>query len=399
MYDHSLHMSGGAHSGLAARPAVNTEQLASWLSGGYPGGDRALAAEARRVMHDKVGPNVHMRGLLEFSNICSRGCYYCGIRRHEKKDGKAGYSTVQRFELSEDEVLLAAQFCVDSGFGSITLQAGERQDRQFISFVERILRRIKQQSTSSALPHGLGITLCVGEQSKESYERFFAAGAHRYLLRIETSNPDLYRRLHPEDQSFDKRVRALQDLKEIGYQVGTGVMIGLPTQSVEDLAEDIKFYQEIDADMIGMGPYLEAGGSAQKTMQSLGLLQESAPKDRLRLSLRMIAATRIALEDVNIAAATALQAISPTGREAGLNFGANVMMPLVTPARQREKYQLYGGKPCIDEHSQACGSCIPKRAARVKRPVTVNAWGDAPHAFPHHANKIIPNPLPRRHII
>ncbi len=353
--------------------ATDPGTLASWIDGGYEGGDRALAAHARRVMLEEVGPSVHMRGLLEFSNECRCDCFYCGIR---SSNGRAN-----RFSLSVDEIERVALDCLASGFGSMTIQSGERRDEAFLEFVEHSLVRIKAATRCADLPDGLGITLCVGEQSRETFERFFEAGAHRYLLRIETSDPGLFRRLHPARQRFDRRVRALQDLKEIGYQVGTGVMIGIPGQDSTSLVRDIEFFHAIDADMIGMGPYIAADGTAAVEMERRGLRPEGSARERLTISLRMIAATRIALPDVNIAATTALQALSPTGREAGLAFGANVMMPIVTPQTNRQAYQLYDGKPCIDEDADACSSCTARRAAFVGRPVTYNQWGDAPHAI------------------
>lgn len=380
-----------AHS---AAPVISTSDLTRYLAGEYPGGDGALASRAREVMLREVGAQVHLRGLLEFSNVCRCDCYYCGIRRQRRGDG---VEPLVRFTLTEEEILRAAGRCAAAGFGSMTLQSGERRDPQFLGMVERVLRRIKKETRSDALRDGLGITLCVGEQSRETYERFFDAGAHRYLLRIETSNPDLFRRLHPREQRFDERVRALRRLKEIGYQLGTGVMIGIPGQSVEDLAKDILFFQEVDADMIGMGPYLESlaagdaginpgegrpgeGRTGEGRTGDAPLKPDRSTAERLTLALRMIASTRIALRDVNIAATTALQAISPTGREAGLAYGANVLMPIVTPGDRRRAYRLYQGKPCVDEDADACEICTPLRAAKIGRPVTTNEWGDAPHA-------------------
>lgn len=358
-------------SAPSTAPAISTCEVTRWLDGAYPGGDAALAARARDVMLREVGPMVHLRGLLEFSNYCECDCHYCGIRRS---------AAPIRFALDEEEIVVAARRSLAAGFGSMTLQSGERTDRRFVDFVVRILRRIKRETRTSQLPDGLGITLCVGEQTRESYERFYEAGAHRYLLRIETSDEALFAAIHPDGQRFDRRVRALCDLKEIGYQLGTGVMIGIPGQSATQLARDVAFFAAIDADMIGMGPYLEAPGPAAERMRERGMEPDRSLHERLRLALRMIAVTRIALRDVNIAAATALQAISPTGREAGLAYGANVLMPLVTPSAHRSAYRLYEGKPCVDEAADACERCTPARAARIGRPVTMNAWGDAPHA-------------------
>ncbi|MDA3947851.1 MAG: [FeFe] hydrogenase H-cluster radical SAM maturase HydE [Spirochaeta sp.] len=341
--------------------------LSCWLRGQYPGGDSALFLRSRDVLKRFIGPEVSLRGLVEFSNRCRCGCWYCGIRRA---------APVRRFDLTDEEILQTARFCRDQGFGSMTLQSGERRDPGFIERVEALLRCIKRETRTSVLRDGLGITLCVGEQTKETYERFFEAGSHRYLLRIETSDPVLYNRLHPSNQRWDDRVSALHTIKSIGYQLGTGVMIGFPGQSEDHLANDVLFFRSVGADMIGMGPYIPS----EYAPDHLKCEPVRSVSERLRLSLRMIAATRIVLKDVNIAATTALQALSPAGREAGLTSGANVMMPIVTPLDYRSRYQLYDGKPCVDEDSTACGACTPLRAARAGRPIVKDRWGDAPHA-------------------
>jgi biotin synthase len=313
---------------------------------------------------------VLLRGLIEFSNECANDCLYCGIRRSNAE--------VERYCLTSDEVVEAALFAAVKGFGSVVLQSGERHDEALVSFVEDVVRRIKRESTSAALPQGLGVTLSVGEQSRESYERFFRAGAHRYLLRIETSSPVLYRRLHPARQSFEERVRCLRLLKEIGYQVGTGVMIGLPGQTVEQLADDILFFRDIDADMIGMGPYIVHHGTPMVTHEA----EVSARKAQiLQLSLNMIAVTRLVLKDVNIASTTALQAMHPEGRELGLSYGANVIMPQVTPSSVRRHYLLYDGKPCVTEDSADCAECVAARVLAAGRSIAWNAWGDSRHAL------------------
>ena len=328
-----------------------------------------LAAAARAVMHREVGPAVHPRGLIEFSNICDRGCFYCGIRR-----GSPG----TRYTLSEEQIIRAARRSFQAGYGSMTLQAGERRDREFLDFLVAVLRRIKRETRSPELPEGLGITLSVGEQSREEYERLYEAGAHRYLLRIETSDPELFARLHPPGQRFDRRLRALGDLKEIGYQVGTGVMIGVPGQDEGSLARDVEFFREIDADMIGMGPYLEPREPVAALMKERGLAPAPPPDERLRLSLRMIAITRIVLRDVNIAATTALEVLAPGSRESALAHGANVLMPILTPRRRRGGYELYRGKAGVTDAVPVAAAGGAVRVAG--RPVTRNGWGDAPHA-------------------
>ncbi len=356
-----------AHETRKGRAAPKTREIAGWLAGEYPGGDEALFAAARSALNRTVGPEVWLRGLLEYSNHCRCDCYYCGIRRG---------AAVARFDLSDTEILTAAQECADAGFGSMTLQAGERRDQASVLRVERLVREIKTVTRRGGLPEGLGLTLSLGEQREATYRRWYHAGAHRYLLRVETSNAGIFARLHPPHQKFADRVQALRTLKRIGYQLGTGVMIGIPGQTVEDLAADVLFFRDIDADMIGMGPYIPSARAAPSYREAA----DRSAAERLQLSLRMIAVTRLLIPDLNIAATTALQALSPTGREAGLAAGANVMMPIVTPVSRRGSYQLYDGKPCVDEDSAACRACTPARAARLGRPVVPDAWGDAPHA-------------------
>ena len=265
---------------------------------------------------------------------------------------------------------------MEKNYGSMVLQSGERNDPEFIDFLVRIIHEIKKMTSSEALKNGLGITLSVGEQSKESYQRLFHAGAHRYLLRIETSNPDLFRRIHPSRQSFKKRVQCLEWLKESGFQVGTGVMIGIPGQTTQMLAEDILFFKKMDVDMIGMGPFLIHKATPMRRFEK----EIEFSKENLFIqSLLMIAATRIVLKNVNIASTTALQAIRDDGREQGLEFGANVIMPVVTPVEHRREYLLYEGKPCLDETADVCASCLERRILAIGRKVGYNQWGDSPH--------------------
>ncbi len=326
-----------------------------------------LRSRAMEVMTEQVGSDVYYRGIIEFSNICSLDCHYCGIR-------KSNTHIEGRYTLSREEILEGAAWCAEAGYGSIVLQSGERKGEDFISFLEGVIREIRKVSVSKSLPEGLGITLSVGEQSEETYRRLFAAGAHRYLLRIETTNEELYRKLHPPHQKLSERIECLKALKRVGFQVGTGVMIGIPGQSIEMLADDILFFRAMDIDMIGMGPYIVHPDSP---MAHLGMMEK---KELMQLSLNMIAAVRLALKDVNIASTTALQALYPDGREQGLTYGANVTMPNLTPKEVRKGYQLYQGKPCVDETKSECRGCLLKRVQSTGREVGFNQWGDSPHA-------------------
>lgn len=324
-----------------------------------------LRAAAEAKLLAERGDAVFFRGLIEFSNICTADCYYCGIR-------SSNYA-VGRYQLTEHQMVDAALWCAHEGYGSIVLQSGERRDAAFVDFVERVVGAIKAQSRSSVLPDGLGITLCVGEQCEESYRRFFAAGAHRYLLRIESTSETLFSRIHPPAQKLSDRISCLKVLKRIGYLVGTGVMIGLPGQKIEDLARDILFFRKQGIDMIGMGPYIV---HSQTPLAAEAHRYGMAPDDAFILSLKMIAVTRLVLHNVNIAATTALQSIKHDGREWGLRYGANVVMPQLTPTEVRKEYSLYEGKPCVDENSEQCRSCLTRRIESVGRVVASNVWGD-----------------------
>lgn len=328
-----------------------------------------LQKAAEALCFSMVGNKVHFRGLIEFSNICICDCLYCGIRKSN--------AAVDRFSLTMDEVMQAARWCSAQGYGSLVLQSGERHDEAFIGFIETVISRIRAETKTDKQPEGLGITLCVGEQTRETYARLRAAGAHRYLLRIETTSPRIYRQLHPETQSLQHRIQCLHWLREVGFQVGTGVMIGLPGQTLADLADDILFFKSLDVDMIGMGPYIVHKQTPMAVHESE---MASRRQEVYQLALNMIAVTRLVLRNVNIAATTALQAMKPTGREEGLTYGANVIMPQLTPTEFRKDYQLYEGKPCLDENRDQCRMCLEKRITGVGRAIGFNEWGDSQHA-------------------
>jgi biotin synthase len=355
-------------SSILEKTHFDKNDVVTLLSATYPEDVERIRQKAHQVLLENCGPAVRLRGLVEFSNQCINDCNYCGIRKSN--------AAVKRYTLSKEEVLDSARFCAGAGYGSIVLQSGERRDEGFISFVENIVSSIKAATISVDLPQGLGITLSVGEQTKETYERFFAAGAHRYLLRIETTSPELFKSLHPPHQKIETRMQCLHWLRETGFQVGTGVMIGLPGQTLEDLAGDILFFKAQDVDMIGMGPYI----IHRQTPMNVHEREIAARKREIfGLALRMIAVTRLVCRDVNIASTTALQAMEPSGRETGLLHGANVVMPQATPGRVRKEYQLYEGKPCLDEKAEQCGSCLESRIRSIGREIAPDKWGDSRH--------------------
>lgn len=340
---------------------LTRKEMLGWLSEKDPQKLEELFREARACAIRHVGPKVYFRGLIEFSNFCSKDCYYCGIRKSNRN--------LERFSLTEAEILECAKAAYEMDYGSIVLQSGERQDGVYAGFIEDILRKIKKMTSGK-----LGITLSLGEQAPETYERWFEAGAHRYLLRIETSSPALYQRLHPADHSFETRKRCLEALCRIGYQVGTGVMIGLPFQTHEDLVGDIFFFKDQDIDMIGMGPYIPHADTPLKAQ-----ISDYDPSENFRLGLVMVALTRILLKDINIAAATALQTLDVQGREKGVLAGANVIMPNITPTDYRKLYRLYDNKPCLDENARQCKNCLEQRIRAAGAKIGYGEWGDAPH--------------------
>ena len=350
----------------AAGEPLGRADLVKMLGATDPADIEAIRSAAERVLLENCGDGVYLRGLIEASNACACDCFYCGIRKSNRD--------VERYTLDEDEMLACARQCSEWGYGSLVIQSGERSDKRFIDLVARTVERIKRETRTEAQPDGLGITLCIGQQTLADYKRLYEAGAHRYLLRIETTNPELFSKIHPEDQTYESRVACLGLLREAGFQVGTGVMIGLPYQTLDDLAGDILFFRQHDIDMIGMGPFIPHPGTP------LGGAPCPDVPARLRLSFLMIAATRLALKDVNIASTTALQALDPIGREKGLKFGANVVMPQVTPQDVRKEYQLYPGKPCLEENAGECQSCLGMRIQFAGRKIGYHQWGDSLHA-------------------
>jgi biotin synthase len=313
---------------------------------------------------------VYLRGLIEISNHCSKDCFYCGIRRSNKK--------VLRYDLSDDEVLAAAQFAWKNRYGSIVIQSGELISKKNTDRISALLEKIMEATNQE-----LRVTLSCGEQSLQTYEKWKAAGASRYLLRIETTNRELYLKLHPKNKkhAYDERLECLYRLKDAGYQLGTGVMIGLPFQTREHLAADLLWMNQLNIDMVGMGPYLEHQDTPLYPLRDQLLPKE----ERFDLSLKMIAILRIMMKNINIAATTAMQSIEKLGREKAIKVGANVFMPNITPGIYRDNYRLYDNKPCTDENAEDCGQCVEVRMALTGHQIGWDSWGDSAHYQPKAA--------------
>jgi biotin synthase len=349
---------------ISGQEDLSQADIGFLLSMKETGDIRYLGELASTVKAEYVGRKVYFRGLIEFSNICSKDCFYCGIRRSNEAP--------QRYFMSKQEILDAALFDFNSRYGSIVLQSGERSDPPFTRFISEVVKEIKDVTGGK-----LGITLSCGEQSPETYRDFFKAGAHRYLLRIETSDRDLYKKLHPDNKhhDFDTRLECLHFLRKTGFQVGTGVMVGLPFQTMDHLVRDILFLKKIDADMIGLGPYVEHSQTPLYDYRD----QLWSRQERLMMTLKTIAIVRIMMKDINIASATALQSIDGFGRERALKFGANIIMPSLTPGKYRKDYLLYEDKPCIEENREECRDCLETRIKMVGDDIGYDKWGDPVH--------------------
>jgi biotin synthase len=345
------------------KDSFSKEDLITLLS--CEGDDKILLYKKSAETKEKhVGNKLWFRGLIEFSNVCGKDCLYCGIRK--------GNKNLKRYNLSDEEILEAARFAYENRYGSIALQSGELESSSVTSRIGNLLHKIKELSDGE-----LGITLSVGEQKHEVYKKWFDAGAHRYLLRVEATNRELYRKIHPDNKKhdFQRRLDCLKSLQDIGYQTGTGVMIGLPFQTPEDLAGDLLYMRDFDIDMCGMGPYIEHADTPLINYADTLLPINT----RFDLTLKMIAILRIMMKDINIVAATALQAIDPVGREKAVKAGANIIMPNITPGRYRDSYRLYDNKPCTDDSAEDCQSCLEARVSLTDSEVIYGEWGDPIH--------------------
>lgn len=301
---------------------------------------KPLLEAANRVRRKYVGDGVHLRGLIEFSSFCKNDCLYCGIRRSN--------SHAQRYRLTPTQILETAKKAVAYGYKTVVLQSGE--DAWFgVDTLCAILREIKKLDVA--------ITLSIGEKSREEYAAYRKAGADRYLLRIETTDKTLYEKLDP-GMSFENRVRCLHNLKELGYEVGSGSLVGLPGQTLESLAQDLLFFRNLPVDMAGIGPFIPHPHTP---------LAQEKTNGHFELSLKMMALMRLLLPDINIPATTAMETLHPQGRLLALQSGANVVMPNVTETNYRKQYELYPGKICTGDSPEKCRGCIEAKIESIGR--------------------------------
>lgn len=307
-----------------------------------PGAAAPLYEAADRVREKYVGSQVELRGLIEFSNICRQNCLYCGLRRDNRE--------VPRYRLEAKTILEFGRRAAELGYKTLVLQSGE--DDFFVP--ERlgpVLVELKNL--------GVALTLSIGEKTREEYAALRAAGADRYLLRIETTDKELYEKMDP-GMSWDNRVRCLRDLKELGYEVGTGSLVGLPGQTVESLAQDVLFFQELDVDMVGIGPFIPNPDTPLAEAQG----------GTFDFACRMMSLTRLLLPEANIPATTAMETLQPEGRMLALQRGANVVMPNVTDTDYRKMYMLYPGKICLNDAPADCRGCVTGKIQGIGRTIS-----------------------------
>lgn len=351
---------------------------------------QALWREADRVRRECVGDEVHLRGLVEFSNHCVRRCAYCGLR--------ADHREVVRYRMTGEEILECARQAVGFGYGTIVLQSGEDYGAT-AEWMAEVVRRIKAETP-------LAVTLSLGERRDEELRLWCEAGADRYLLRFETSNRELYERIHPAlPGRASDRIALLRRMREIGYEVGSGIMVGIPDQTWEDLAADIALFADLDLDMIGIGPFIPhpetpLGAGARATpsgavpaplpRQVSSPPPDQVPNDELT-TLKAVALTRLVCPYANIPSTTALATIDrERGRELGLQRGANIVMPNLTPPKYRVDYVIYPGKACLDETAEVCALCLESRIASIGRPIG-SGRGDSPALRRRTASGRVPN--------
>ena len=305
-----------------------------------------LFSLADKVRKEYVGDEIHLRGLIEFSNICKCNCKYCGLRAENSK--------LERYRLTKSEIIEAAKQASNLGYRTVVLQSGEDVTYNTDLLCE-IITEIKK--------FDLAVTLSIGEKSFEEYSAYKSAGADRYLLRIETTDKKLYAKMHPK-MSFENRINCLENLKILGYEVGTGCLVGLPNQTISSLADDILFFKSINADMVGIGPFIKNENTPLK----------NASNGDFWLALKVMALTRIMLKNINIPATTAMETLNPNGRIIALQSGANVVMPNVTPTIFRSKYEIYPNKICLNDSPDKCRNCIEAKIKSIGRTVS-NDYG------------------------
>jgi biotin synthase len=340
-------------------PRIAHAEIVGWLREDHPAALEQLFARADAVRRAHVGDDIHLRGLIEISSFCVRQCHYCGLRAAR---------SMPRYRMSRDEILAGARQAVELGFGTVVLQAGEDYGIR-AAWLAEIIRTIKKETP-------LAITLSLGERRRSELCLWREAGADRYLLRFETSDPGLYNAIHPRrGTAISDRTTLLCDLREMGYEIGSGVMVGIPGQTCEMLARDIELFESLDLDMIGIGPFIAHPDTplGAPGVRTAGADQVPSSEGMV---LKAVALTRLVCPQANLPSTTALATINTLdGREHGLQCGANVFMPVLTPVPYRQMYQIYPGKACLDEDATLCNTCLRERIENLGRTVGTGPGG------------------------
>ncbi len=331
---------------------IELPEILAWLRETDPSRLSRLYRRADAVRREHVGNEVHLRGLVEVSNHCVRRCAYCGIA--------ATNDAIERYRMTEDEVLACARQAVELGYGTVVLQAGEDYGltRESVSSMVRSIRR----------ETGLAVTLSLGERPDDDLVAWREAGADRYLLRFETSDAGLYEAIHPAIPGRPDRFAILGRLAVLGYEVGSGVLVGIPGQTWGSLANDLLVFRQLDLEMIGVGPYIPHPATPLGSGRFPAAPEGEQVLADEETTTKVVALTRLVRPDANIPSTTALATLDPSwGRERGLLRGANVVMPNLTPPAYRQLYEIYPGKACVSETAEACGSCLPSRIRMIGR--------------------------------
>ena len=321
---------------------LNKDEIIKLLSSN----DISLFSFADEIRKKYKGDSIHIRGLVEFSNICKRNCYYCGLRCENKK--------IKRYRLTSKEIKECGQYAVKLGYKTIVLQSGE-DDYFDADKICKIIEELKK--------YNLAVTLSIGERTFEEYKAFKDSGADRYLLRIETTDENLYKTLHP-NMNFKNRIKCLKDLKQLGYETGTGCLVGLPNQTIESLANDILFFKELNADMVGIGPFIPHPNTPLANNKT----------NNFNLSIKVMAITRLLLPDINIPATTAMETLNKNGHIIALQSGANVLMLNITPQTYKKNYEIYPDKAGINNNEDENKKLIYDKIKSINRSIS-NSYG------------------------
>ncbi len=352
-------------------PRLGRDEIDRWLRETNPDLLQELWTKADAVRREFTGDEVHLRGLIEISNYCVRRCAYCGLH--------AENASLTRYRMTADEIMTCVQRAVDYGYGTVVFQSGEDYGIR-TDWMADIVRRIKSETP-------LAVTLSLGERSTDDFSAWRNAGADRYLIRFETSDPELYARIHPlVGKRPSDRIAILRTLRALGYEIGSGIMVGIPGQSYACVINDLLLFRELDLDMVGVGPYLPhpatplgAGNNAMPLPED-----QQVPNSEL-MTYKVLALTRLLCPQANIPSTTALATINQiNGRELGLQRGANVVMPNLTPAQYRVLYEIYPSKACINETAAVCKGCLEERIRAIGRRVGTGHGGRKRTSLPAH---------------